>query len=131
MTTNGVYIRISGSTKAPHWLPHVVPNKLLLQDISDQTYVNGVVSSLHRNKKETRRVFGLRFLCRQKFVKLKISNKPRMRLVFWPPSNSKRFLFKDMIPKGISKNLCIRLVLFGAMLMKIYCLGNEVNNRCL
>ena len=30
MTFNGVYIRISGSTKAPHWLPHFVPYTLLL-----------------------------------------------------------------------------------------------------
>ena len=37
---------------------------------------------------EKRRVFGPRFLYQQKFVKLKISNRPRMRLVFWPPSNS-------------------------------------------
>ena len=30
MTPNGVYIRIFGSTKPPHWLPHFVPNTLLL-----------------------------------------------------------------------------------------------------
>ena len=47
MTLTGVYIRIAGSTKPPHWLPHLVPNSLLLQDISYQTYVNGVVASLH------------------------------------------------------------------------------------
>ena len=51
MTPDGVYIRISGSTKAPHWLPHVVPDTLLLQEIPYQTYVNGVAASLHRNKK--------------------------------------------------------------------------------
>ena len=51
MTPDGVYIIISGSTKAPHWLPHIVPDTLLLQGISYQTYVNGVVASLHRNKK--------------------------------------------------------------------------------
>ena len=30
MTPDGVYIRISGTTKAPHWLPHFVPDTLLL-----------------------------------------------------------------------------------------------------
>ena len=80
---------------------------------------------------EKRRVFGLHFLYWQKFVKLRILNRPRMKLVFWPPSNSKRFLIKDMIPKVNSKNICSRLVLFGVMLMKIYYLGNWVNNRCL
>ena len=73
---------------------------------------------------ETKRIFGLRLLYRQKFVKLKISNNPRMRLVFWPPLNSKRFLSEGKIPKGSLKNIYIRLVLFGVMLMKIYCLGN-------
>ena len=51
MTPDEVYIRIGGSTKAPHWLPHFVPDTLLLQEIYYQTYVNGVVASLHRNKK--------------------------------------------------------------------------------
>ena len=40
ITSDGVYIRISGSTKAPHWLPHFVPDTLLLQEIAYQTYVN-------------------------------------------------------------------------------------------
>lgn len=51
MTPVRVYIKISGSTKPLHWLPHLVPNSLLLQEISYQTYVNSVVASLHRNKK--------------------------------------------------------------------------------
>ena len=51
MTPDGVYIRIPVSTKAPHWLPNFVEDTLLLQEIPYQTYVNGVVSSLHRNKK--------------------------------------------------------------------------------
>ena len=46
-----MYIKISDSTKAPHWVPHFVPDNLLLQEISYQTYVNGVLASLHRNKK--------------------------------------------------------------------------------
>ena len=51
MTLDGVYIRIFGSTKPPHWLPHLVPDTLLLQEIAYQTFVNGVVASLDRNKK--------------------------------------------------------------------------------
>ena len=51
MTPDGVYIRIAGSTKPPHWLPHLVPDSLLLQEISYQTFVNGVPASLHRNNK--------------------------------------------------------------------------------
>lgn len=51
MTPVKVYIRIVGSTKPPHYLPHLVPTTLLLQEISYQTYVNGVATSLHRNKK--------------------------------------------------------------------------------
>ena len=35
MTPIEVYIRIAGSTKPLHWLPHLVPNSLLLQEISD------------------------------------------------------------------------------------------------
>ena len=51
MTPIKVYIRILGSTKPPHWLPHLVPESLLLQEICYQTYVNGVDASLHRNNK--------------------------------------------------------------------------------
>ena len=51
MTLDGVYIGISGSTKPPHWLLHVARDSLLLQEISYQTYVNGVVASLHQIKK--------------------------------------------------------------------------------
>ena len=52
MTPTGVYIRIVGSTKTPHWLPHFVPDSLLLQEIAYQTFINGVASSLHKHKKE-------------------------------------------------------------------------------
>ena len=51
MTLVGVYIRIVDSTKPTHQIPHLVPNSLLIQEISYQTYVNGVVSSLQQNKK--------------------------------------------------------------------------------
>ena len=51
MNSNGVYIIMPGSTKDPHWLPHFVPDTLLLKEIAYQTYVNGVVASLHKAKK--------------------------------------------------------------------------------
>ena len=51
MTPQGVYIRIVGSTKPPHWLPYLVPDTFLLQEMYYKTYVNGVAASLHRNKK--------------------------------------------------------------------------------
>lgn len=51
MTSDGVCIKILGSTKAPHWLPHFLLDTLLLQDISYQAYVNGVAASLHKAKK--------------------------------------------------------------------------------
>ena len=47
MTPDGVYIIISGSTKPPHWFAHFVPDTLLLREIAYQSYVNGVVASLH------------------------------------------------------------------------------------
>ena len=51
MTSTEVYIRIAGSTKPPHWLPHFVPDSLLLQEVAYQTFINGVVASLHKHKK--------------------------------------------------------------------------------
>lgn len=51
MTFNEVYIRISCITKALHWLSHFVLDTLLIQDISYQTYVNVVDSSLHKLEK--------------------------------------------------------------------------------
>ena len=52
MILDEFYIRMPGSTKPPHWLLHLVPKYLHLQEISYQTYVNGVATSLHQNKKE-------------------------------------------------------------------------------
>ena len=51
MTPIGVYIGIAGNTKPAHWLPHFVPDSLLLQEISYQTFINGVVAPLHKHKK--------------------------------------------------------------------------------
>ena len=51
MTPTGVYIRITGSTKPPHWLPHFVPDSFLLQEITYQPFINGVATSLHKHKK--------------------------------------------------------------------------------
>lgn len=51
MTIDGFYIKMSSSTKAIHWLPYSVLDTLLLQDISYQTYVHGIVASLHQAKR--------------------------------------------------------------------------------
>ena len=51
MTPTEVYIRIAGSTKPSHWLPHFVPDSLLLQEVAYQTVINGVAASLHKHKK--------------------------------------------------------------------------------
>ena len=49
--SEGRYIRIAGSTKPPHWLPHFVPDSLLIQEIAYQTFINGVAASPHKHKK--------------------------------------------------------------------------------
>ena len=51
MTPARVYIRIAGSTKPPHWLPHFVLDSFLLQEIAYQTFIHGVAASLHKQKK--------------------------------------------------------------------------------
>ena len=51
MTSNRVYIRMLGSTKALHWFPQFVLDTLWLQEIAYQTYVHGIASSLHKAKK--------------------------------------------------------------------------------
>ena len=51
MTPVGVYIRIVGSSKPPHWLPHFVLDSLLLQEISYQIFINSVAASLQKHKK--------------------------------------------------------------------------------
>ena len=51
MTSDEVYIRMPGSTKDLHWLPHFVPDTLLIQEIAYQTYVHVVSTSLHQSKK--------------------------------------------------------------------------------
>ena len=52
MTPDGVYIRMIGGTKSPHWLPHFIPDKLLLQDMGYQTCINGIFASLLKAKKD-------------------------------------------------------------------------------
>ena len=126
MTCDGVYIRISGSTKAPHWFPHFVPETLLLQKITYHTYVNGVVASLHKAKKGLWPHFPLSAGVHriEKFKQVK------EKLVFCPPSNSKRSLFEGMIPKENLKSICSRWDLHRVMLMNTYCLGNWSRSRC-
>ena len=51
MTPTVVYTRIAGSTKHPHWLPCFMHGSLLLSEIAYQTFISGVVASLHKHKK--------------------------------------------------------------------------------
>ena len=43
MTPDGVYLRMIRNTKVPHWLPHFISDKLLLQEISNKTHINDVL----------------------------------------------------------------------------------------
>ena len=126
MTLDGVYIKIPGSTKDPHWLPHFVLDTLLLQEMLIK--LMWMVWILHFTK--IRRVFHLLFSNWWEFVELKILCRPKRKSLFYPPSYSKRFLFKDMISRGNLKNICSRLVLYGVILMKTYYMGNWANIRC-
>ena len=90
-----VYIRISGSTKPPHWLRHLVPDTLLIEEISYQTYVNGVAASLHRNKKVIWPMFLLiTQVCKIENFKLA---KDEVGVL---TSYKFKSLFIDIIPKG-------------------------------
>ena len=95
MTFDGVYIRMSGSTKTPHWFPHFVSDTLLLQEIAYQTYVHGIFASLHKSKKG---IFPL-FPYPLGFIRHKISSKTKKKLVFYPPLGSKRLLFEGVVLK--------------------------------
>ena len=46
MNSDGVYLRMIGIPKDPHWLPDFILDKFLLQEIAYQTHINGVSSSL-------------------------------------------------------------------------------------
>ena len=96
MTPDGVYIRIPSSTKAPHRLPHFVLDTLLLKEIAYQKYVNGMVASLHRNKKGLWPSFPLS----TKVCRIENLKEAKDEVGIWPPSNLERFLFEYMIPKG-------------------------------
>jgi hypothetical protein len=54
---------------------------------------------------EIRRVFGLLFPYQRQFIKLKILARPKRKLVFCPPSYSKRSLFEGMIPRKLKEHL--------------------------
>ena len=55
---------------------------------------------------------------------------PKKKLVFCPPSNSKRSLFEGMILKEKLKNFWSRWASHRFMLMKTYYLGKWDNSRC-
>ena len=71
-----------------------------------------------------KRVFGLLFPYQWKFRELPDSSTPKKKLVFFPPLDSKRSLFKVMLSNANLKNICNRLDSHGVMLMKTYFLGN-------
>ena len=51
MTSDGFYIKMTSSSKSPHWIFHFVLDILFLQEITYQIYIHGVVASLHKEKK--------------------------------------------------------------------------------
>jgi hypothetical protein len=46
----GTYIRVYGATKVPHLLPKFVSDWLVLQEITYQTVIHGVGTTLYRDK---------------------------------------------------------------------------------
>ena len=95
MTPAKVYIIIVGSTKPPHWLPHFVLDSFLLQEIAYQTFINGVVASLHKHKKGIWPQVSLI----TPMGKYKISNKPKRKSAYVPLISFKKFPSEDMTPK--------------------------------
>ena len=93
MTLIGVYIRIAGSTKTPHWLPHIVPDSLLLQETSYQTFINGVAASLQKHKKGV----WPQFLLITQVGKMENFKQAREEVSML---SSYKFPSKDMTPKG-------------------------------
>ena len=51
MSPDRVYIRMIGITKAHHWLPHFILDKILIQEMAYHTYINGDFASLLKAKK--------------------------------------------------------------------------------
>jgi hypothetical protein len=47
---HGTYIRVYGATKDTNFLPRFIPDKLILQETTYQTLVNGVGVTLYRDK---------------------------------------------------------------------------------
>lgn len=81
MAPNGFYIRMLGSSKAMHWLPHFVPYILLLQDY----HINLILMVLLLHCIRKKRAFGLLYLYPREFEKLKILSSLRKRSIFYPP----------------------------------------------
>ena len=96
MTPDGVYIKIASSTKAPHWLPHFVSDTMLLQEIVYQTYVNGVIASLHRNKKYIWPSFPLI----RKFCKIENFKQARDEVVVLTSYKFRKVTFRRHDPQG-------------------------------
>ena len=92
MTSDEVYIKILGSTKALHWFPHFVPDTLLLQEIAYQSYVHA--TSFHKDKKGLWPPFPLSIGV-YKIENFK-QNKEEISINYLS-SGSKRLLFEGML----------------------------------
>ena len=116
ITLDGVYIGISGSTKAPQFYKtHHYFRRLLIN-------LMWMVWLLHFTK--LKRVFDLLFPYQQDFIELKTLSRPKKKLVFCPPSYSKRSNFRRDDPKGNLMNICNMCASHGVMIMNTYWLGN-------
>ena len=95
MTLDGVYLRMIGSTKDPHWLPHFILDKLLLQEIAYQNHINVVSSSLIKARKGVWPPFPLsKNVCR-----MDNNKQPKKKLVYYIPLNLEKQVSEDMILK--------------------------------
>lgn len=70
MTPDGVYMRMINITKDPHWIPHFIPYKLMLQEIAYQTHINNLSASLIKSRKGAWPPFSLSTkVCRMENIK--------------------------------------------------------------
>ena len=82
-----VYIKMTGISKASHWIPHLVPEKKCFFRKQDIKLIF-MVLLLHCIRKKM--VFGIIFLYPWEFAKLKILRRIRKKSTFYPPSSLKR-----------------------------------------
>jgi len=96
MTPVGVHIKIASSMKPPDWLPHFVPDTMLLQEMAYQTYVNGVAASLHRKNKGLWPMFPLK----TKVCKIESFKQAKDEVGVLTSCKSKEATFRRHDPQG-------------------------------